>query len=42
LEFTHAVFLAQRFARHVSPLTIVRYTHVNDKEMYERLRGMVC
>ncbi len=39
---TRDLFLAQRFARHASPLTTVAYTHVSDEEMFERLRGMVC
>jgi len=39
---TRDLFLAQRFARHASPLTTVIYTHPSDQEMYERLRGMVC
>ena len=39
---THDLFLAQRFARHASPLTTVIYTHVSDEEMFERLRGMEC
>ncbi len=39
---TRDLFLAQRFARHASPLTTVVYTHVSDEEMFERLRGMVC
>jgi integrase len=34
------LFLAQRFARHASPLTTVIYTHVSDEELYQRLRGM--
>jgi site-specific recombinase XerC len=36
------LFLAQRFARHASPLTTVVYTHSSDEEMYERLRGLQC
>jgi site-specific recombinase XerC len=36
------VFLAQRFARHASPLTTVIYTHVSDDEMAERIRGLRC
>jgi site-specific recombinase XerC len=36
------LFLAQRFARHVSPLTTVVYTHPSDQEMAERLRGLSC
>ncbi len=39
---THDLFLAQRFARHASPLTTVVYTHPSDEEMFERLRGMEC
>jgi len=36
------LFLAQRFARHASPLTTTVYTHVSDEEMFERLSGMEC
>jgi integrase len=36
------LFLAQRFARHASPLTTTMYTHVSDEEMFERLSGMEC
>jgi Site-specific recombinase XerC len=36
------LFLAQRFARHVSPLTTVVYTHPSDQEMAERLREIAC
>ncbi len=39
---THDLFLAQRFARHVSPLTTVVYTHPSDEEMQARVRGLVC
>jgi len=39
---TRDLFLAQRFARHASPLTTVIYTHVSDEEMFERLHGMEC
>jgi len=39
---TRDLFLAQRFARHASPLTTVVYTHPSDQEMFERLRGMQC
>jgi len=28
--------MAQRFARHVSPLTSTVYTHPSDQEMWER------
>jgi integrase len=34
--------LAQRFARHVSPLTTVVYTHVSDEELSERIRRLRC
>ncbi len=36
------LFLAQRFARHVSPLTTTVYTHPSDQEMSESLRGLSC
>ncbi len=36
------LFLAQRFARHVSPLTTTIYTHVSDEELFSRLRGLTC
>jgi len=36
------LFLAQRFARHASPLTTVIYTHPSDEELRERLRSMAC
>lgn len=36
------LFLAQRFARHASPLTTVIYTHPSDEELRERLRGITC
>jgi len=36
------LFLAQRFARHASPLTTVVYAHPNDEEMYERVRDLLC
>jgi len=36
------LFLAQRFARHASPLTTTIYTHPSDQEMFERLSGMEC
>ncbi len=39
---TRDLFLAQRFARHVSPLTTVVYTHPSDDEMRERLRPLAC
>ena len=34
------LFPAQRFARHVSPLTTTIYTHPSDQEMWERVRGL--
>jgi integrase len=36
------LFLAQRFARHVSPLTTTIYTHPSDQEMFERIRQLPC
>jgi integrase len=36
------LFLAQRFARHVSPLTTTVYTHPSDQEMAGRVRGLGC
>lgn len=36
------LFLAQRFARHVSPLTTTIYTHPSDQELWKRVRGLVC
>ena len=36
------LFLAQRFARHVSPLTTTIYTHVSDEEMFVKLRDLAC
>jgi len=36
------LFLAQRFARHASPLTTTIYAHVSDEEMFERLSGIEC
>ena len=36
------LFLAQRFARHASPLTTVIYTHPSDEELRERLRSISC
>ena len=39
---TRDLFLAQRFARHVSPLTTTVYTHPSDEEMRDRLRGLRC
>jgi integrase/recombinase XerC len=39
---TRDLFLAQRFARHVSPLTTVIYTHPSDEEMRSRIRILGC
>jgi site-specific recombinase XerC len=39
---TRDLFLAQRFARHASPLTTTIYTHVSDEELLARLREMPC
>ena len=39
---TRDLFLAQRFARHVSPLTTTVYTHPSDHEMRDRLRALSC
>ena len=36
------LFLAQRFARHVSPLTTVCYTHPSDEELAEEVRELKC
>ena len=36
------LFLAQRFARHVSPLTTTVYTHPSDEDMATRLRSLGC
>jgi len=36
------LFLAQRFARHASPLTTVIYTHPSDEEMYARVHDLPC
>ena len=36
------LFLAQRFARHVSPLTTTIYTHPSDQELWQRIRGLTC
>src|SRR5262245_39502180 len=34
------LFLAQRFARHASPLTTIVYTHPGDEELREAARGI--
>jgi len=36
------LFLAQRFARHVSPLTTTVYTHPSDEELFEQVRTLIC
>ena len=36
------LFLAQRFARHVSPLTTTVYTHPGDEEIRSGVRGLSC
>ena len=36
------LFLAQRFARHVSPLTTTVYTHPSDQELYAEVRDLPC
>ena len=36
------LFLAQRFARHVSPLTTTVYTHPSDQELWEKVRNLSC
>jgi site-specific recombinase XerC len=36
------LFLAQRFARHVSPLTTTVYTHPSDEELWRGIRGLRC
>ena len=41
-RMTHDLYLAQRFARHVSPLTPTVYTHPSDQEMAGRVRGLPC
>ena len=36
------LFLAQRFARHASPLTTVVYTHPSDEELLAGVRSLNC
>jgi integrase len=36
------LFLAQRFARHVSPLTTTVYTHPGDEELFDSIRNLSC
>ena len=37
---SHDLFLAQRFARHASPLTTICYTHPGDEELRAQVRRM--
>ncbi|MBU1702774.1 MAG: site-specific integrase [Candidatus Eisenbacteria bacterium] len=39
---SHDLFLAQRFARHSSPLTTTIYTHPSDDELREGVRHLTC
>ncbi len=39
---TKDLFLAQRFARHVSPLTTTVYTHPSDQELSRRISSLTC
>lgn len=39
---SHDLFLAQRFARHASPLTTTVYTHASDEELREGVRKLAC
>jgi integrase len=39
---TRDLFLAQRFARHASPLTTTVYTHPSDQEMRQNIRLLPC
>ena len=36
------LFLAQRFARHVSRLTTTVYRHPSDQELFAQIRGLRC
>ncbi len=36
------LFLAQRFARHASPVTTMVYMHPSDEEMAEQIRSLPC
>lgn len=36
------LFRAQRFTRHVSPLTTTVYTHPSDQELWQGTRGLTC
>ena len=39
---THDLFLAQRFARHLSPLTTTVYTHPSDDETRHKMKSLPC
>lgn len=39
---TRDLFLAQRFARHASPLTTVVYTHPSEEELLAGVRALAC
>jgi len=39
---TRDLFLAQRYARHASPLKTTVYTHPSNNELASRTRGFVC
>jgi site-specific recombinase XerC len=39
---TKNLFLAQRFARHLSPLTTTVYTHPSDGDLARALRSLDC
>jgi integrase len=36
------LFLAQRFARHASPLTTTIYTNPSDEELFQQIQGLSC
>jgi len=36
------LYLAQRFARHASPLTTTIYTHPSDDELFKQIRNLRC
>jgi integrase len=39
---THDLYLAQRFARHSSPLTTTIYTHPSDEELRASVQYLIC
>jgi len=39
---TRDLFVAQRFARHASPITTIIYTHPSDEELYAGVRDLPC